>query len=209
MRASCTAYESFYTQTVRALDGAVVIRAHEHVSTDALAVACDRVGRVLGGCASSVRSNLRAAGAELRVVGKDSPLTTLPEFRHLRGVKGGLTLHEGDATLDERSRGQGGLFPVCGEENLLDCASDPRYAGRDILAHELAHCLFEYGLDDALRARIRAQFARSVEVERRWDRKKESDSSPQKAPSERAYAGTNVDEYFAESTMWYDDTANH
>ena len=124
-------------------------------------------------------------------------------------IKGGLTPHEGDATLDERSRGQGGLFPVCGEENLLDCASDPRYAGRDILAHELAHCLFEYGLDDALRARIRAQFARSVEVERRWDRKKESDSSPQNAPSERAYAGTNVDEYFAESTMWYDDTANH
>ena len=80
-----------------------------------------------------------AAGAEVHIVGADEGLTSLPEFAHLRGVPGGLTPHEGPATLDESSRGQGGLHCSVGEENLLRMESDPRYPGRDILWYERVH----------------------------------------------------------------------
>ena len=41
--------------------------------------------------------------------------------------------------------GAGGLRASCGEENLLAPDADPRYAGRDVLVHEFAHCLMDYG----------------------------------------------------------------
>ena len=56
-------------------------------------------------------------------------VTDLPEHAHLRGVKGGYTPAEGDETLDQRARGIGGVKSSCGEENLLDLDTDPRYGG--------------------------------------------------------------------------------
>ena len=47
------------------------------------------------------------------------------------------------ATIDERTRGMGGLEASCGEENLLAPDDEPKYAGRDILTHELAHTLMQ------------------------------------------------------------------
>ena len=68
-----------------------------------------------------------------------------------------------------------------------------RYAGRDILTHEFAHLLMDYGLPPALREEIRATYKRVTETTRRWRR----------ADGELAYAGSNASEYWAELSMWY------
>ena len=68
-----------------------------------------------------------------------------------------------------------------------------RYAGRDILTHEFAHLLMDYGLPPALREEIRATHKRVTETTRRWRR----------ADGELAYAGSNASEYWAELSMWY------
>jgi hypothetical protein len=68
-----------------------------------------------------------------------------------------------------------------------------RYAGRDILTHEFAHLLMDYGLPPALREEIRATHKRVTETTRRW----------QRADGELAYAGSNASEYWAELSMWY------
>ena len=93
-------------------------------------------------------------------------MSDLPEYRHLRGKRGDyaaealndprrcvrhgvwaersedgrsfrLPLHSAESlTIDERTRGMGGVQASCGEENLLGIEVDPRYANRDILTHE-------------------------------------------------------------------------
>ena len=87
----------------------------------------------------------------------------------------------------------GGVQSSCGEENLLDLDSDPRYSGRDILTHEFAHCLMDVGLPKAARDAIFATFETAVLVKGRWARE----------DGRRAYAGSCPQEYFAELTMWY------
>ena len=77
----------------------------------------------------------------------------------MKGVDGGYTGEKG-VTLDQRARGMGGLQTSCGEENLLDLDADPRYAGRDILTHEFAHLLMDFGLPAALREEIVATHRR-------------------------------------------------
>lgn len=68
-----------------------------------------------------------------------------------------------------------------------------RYAGRDILTHEFAHLLMDFGLPPALREEIRATHKRVTETTRRWRRD----------DGELAYAGSNASEYWAELSMWY------
>ena len=74
---------------------------------------------------------------------------------------------------------------------LIDLDSDPRYAGRDILSHEFAHCIMDVGLPRSLVAEIRSVHAKAVAAGR-WTRD----------DGRRAYAGSNASEYFAELTMW-------
>jgi len=116
----------------------------------------------------------------------------LPEHAHMKGVDGGYTGEKG-ITLDQRARGMGGVQSSCGEENLIDLDSDPRYAGRDILSHEFAHCIMDVGLPTSLRRAILETYHEAVEVQGRWTREDGS----------RAYAGSNASEYFAELSMWY------
>ena len=60
-----------------------------------------------------------------------------------------------------------------------------RYAGRDILTHEFAHLLMDYGLPPALREEIRATHKRVTESTRRWRRE----------DGQLAYAGSNASEH--------------
>ena len=170
----------------------VPLRAHSAVSDSALYVAADRVSRMLREQPAAVLQRLMQCGASIHLIGEMQNTSDLPEHRHMKGVDGGYTGEKG-VTLDMRARGMGGLQTSCGEENLLDLDSDPRYAGRDILTHEFAHCLMDYGLSPALRAEIRATHKRVVEQTDRWRR---PDGS-------LAYAGSNASEYWAELSMWY------
>ena len=95
-------------------------------------------------------------------------------------------------SLDQRTRGMGGLLSSCGEENLVDLDTDPRYAGRDILTHEFAHCVMDFGLPPAIVSEIHRTWEHSVNVMGRWKR---SDGAT-------AYAGSCAAEYWAELTMW-------
>ena len=64
------------------------------------------------------------------------------------------SLEEKLLTIDQRGRGFGGVQCCCGEEYLLDLAADQRYQGRDILSHEFAHTIMDFGLLPALRTKI-------------------------------------------------------
>jgi len=160
----------------------VPIKAHRVVSNEALYIAREKLGKILGH-QPMVISNLVAAGAELHIIGRDQVTTDLPEWRRDKGKP--LAEYNG-LTRDQRTRGMGGRLTSCAEENLLQLPGD-HYLGRDICAHEFSHCIYQYGIQPEVRQRIREQYQRSLE----------------KGLWRKAYAATNPNEFFAELTMWY------
>jgi hypothetical protein len=158
----------------------IPIKAHEEVSDEALFEARRRLARMLGRMPNAVR-NLVEAGAELHIIGRKQVTSDLPENRSYKGKP-----YDGKLTIDERTRGTGGLWASCGEENLLRLPED-RYKGRDICLHEFAHCLQNYGLSKNVQTLIDEQYRRSLE-NGLW---------------KTAYAAVNSGEFFAELTMWY------
>jgi hypothetical protein len=148
----------------KSLAGTLPLRAHPSVPDSALFVAADRVSRQLRCLPPAVLARLSRRGAAVHVIGRRQLTTDLPEYRHLKGVRGTLPnevaeaealdaliaavgrprarqtpelrrrqqqlLPASKATLDERSRGMGGLQASCGEENLLAPEAEPRYRGR-------------------------------------------------------------------------------
>jgi alpha-glucosidase len=124
-----------------------------------------------------------ARGAALHIIGRDQVTTDLPEWRHDKGKP--LAEYNG-LTRDQRTRGMGGLLTSCGEENLLKLTKD-RYRGRDICLHEFSHSVLNNGCPREIKARFAMQRTNSL-AKGRW---------------QKSYAGSNVDEFFAELTMWY------
>jgi len=164
----------------------IPIKAHSVVADEALYAASDRLALLLSKLMAKqplVLSNLVAAGVELHLIGRDQVTTDLPEWRHDKGKP--LEEYHG-LTRDERTRGMGGRLTSCGEENLLKLEKD-RYRGRDICLHEFAHALRNFGLNREVRIQFDQQLKRSLE----------------KGLWQKAYAGSNGDEFFAELTMWY------
>lgn len=164
----------------RVVQAGIAIKAHRSVDDRALLAARDTVARMLRSL-PVVRSNLAAAGAELHIIGAEQAVSDLPENRHLKGVP-----YDGALTVDERTRGMGGLLASCGEENLLKLARD-RYEGREICVHEFAHAIYGIGMDEATRELFAARYS-SARREGLW---------------QGMFAQTNADEFFAELSMWY------
>ena len=160
----------------------VLIKAPTNVVDEALFAARDRLSMMLSNLAS-VRVKLRAAGAELHIIGRDQVTTDLPEWRQDKGKP--LAEYKG-LTRDQRTRGMGGLMTSCGEENLLRLEKD-RYRGRDICVHEFAHNILGHGVSREVRQKVREQYRRSLD-HGLWV---------------GSYGGSNYDEFFAELTMWY------
>jgi hypothetical protein len=160
----------------------IPIKAHQVVVDEALYAAYDRLSVQLSN-QPTVISNLAAAGAELHIIGRDQVTTDLPEWRQDKDKP--LAEYKG-LTRDQRTRGMGGRLTSCGEENLLRLEKD-RYRGRDICLHEFAHNIFTHGIPRELRARFEAQYRNSL-AKGLWL---------------KSYAGSNLDEFFAELTMWY------
>ena len=160
----------------------IPIKAPKEVADEALFAAYARLEMLLSN-QPVVISNLVAAGAELHIIGRDQVTSDLPEHRHLKGKK--LEEYHG-LTVDERTRGLGGLLTSCGEENLLKLEKD-RYKGRDICVHEFAHNIRQHGVPREIRKQFDEQYHKSLE----------------KGLWQKSYAGSNPDEFFAELTMWY------
>ena len=164
----------------------IPIKAHQVVVDEALYAAYDRLALLFTNLLTKqpmVLSNLVAAGAQLHIIGRDQVTTDLPEWHHDKGKP--LAEYNG-LTRDQRTRGMGGLLTSCGEENLLRLDKD-RYRGRDICLHEFSHSVLDNGCPREIKARFAAQRARSL-AKGLWV---------------KSYAGSNVDEFFAELTMWY------
>jgi hypothetical protein len=158
----------------------IPIKAHKDVSDEALFAAKSRISMMLKNL-PAVREKLRKAKAELHIIGRDQVTSDLPEFRRMKGKP-----FDGDQTVDQRTRGLGGLLTSCGEENLLKLEND-RYKGRDICVHEFAHNIFDHGITAETRNKFIEQRKRSL-ANGLW---------------KNSYAGSNEDEFFAELTMWY------
>jgi len=159
----------------------IPIQAHQEVVDEALYEAWNRLDMLLTN-QPMVLSNLVAAGAGLQIIGRNQVTSDLPEFHHLKGKP--LPEYNG-LTIDQRTRGMGGLVSSCGEENLLRLPTD-RYRGRDICIHEFAHGIFDRGISSEVRRKFTDQCARSKE-QGRWV---------------GSYA-SNPNEFFSELTMWY------
>ncbi len=160
----------------------IPIKAPKEVADAALFAARERLSMMLSNL-PSIRTNLRNAGTELHIIGRNQVTSDLPEHRKLKGKP--LPEYHG-RTVDERTRGLGGRLVSCGEENLLKLEND-RYRGRDICVHEFAHNIRNYGMPRAVRARFDQQYQRSL-AKGLW---------------QNSYAGSNADEFFAELSMWY------
>ncbi|GAA4094638.1 hypothetical protein GCM10022392_16810 [Mucilaginibacter panaciglaebae] len=162
-----------------------MVRSSNEVDDKALHVAAQKINMMLANIPDA-RYNLAQWGAEIHIIGKNQQTSDLPEFR---GQKGALnTENRGMATnIDQRTRGMGGIYTSCGEENLLNLPGDRYAAGLDICIHEFAHNIMNYALNDDLQKKIRDQYRRSID----------------KGLWKDAYAAVNAGEYWAELSMWY------
>lgn len=158
----------------------ILIKAHRDVDDKALVEAKARLTMMLDKL-PSIRKRLQEAGAELHIISKDQVTSDLPEHQRLKGKP-----FDGKLTVDERTRGLGGLLASCGEENLLRLDND-RYKGRDICVHEFAHCIRNHGMTRETRKKFDEQLKKSLAKEL-WA---------------SSYAASNPDEFFAELSMWY------
>ena len=172
----------FYSKYLNC-DG-IPIRAANVVDDKAMYIASNKI-RLMLKQMNVARKNLIKAGAELHVIGKDQQTSDLPEFADQKGVS---YIDQGVVTdIDKRTRGMGGLYASCGEENLLQLSSDRYYGGSDICIHEFAHTIMNYGLDDAVRLKIQSRYNNAL-AKGLW---------------KNAYAASNPQEYWAELSMWY------
>lgn len=163
--------------------GPVLVRGTAEASPDALAAARDRVERLLAR-APTVAANLARDHVEAHLFGRHEVVTDLPELRHLRGTR------VAGVDFDHRYHGGRayGRTVACGEENLLHAPSDPYPRGYEVCTHELAHLVFDIGLDGRTRLAVARRYRDAVDGEELWA---------------GTYAAQDVSEFFAELSMKY------
>jgi hypothetical protein len=166
--------------------GGIAIRSPNVVDDKALTVAAQKINMMLANI-PEVRHNLAQWGAEIHIIGKGQQTSDLPEFRDQKGVSYVDETTGKTTNIDDRTRGMGGIYTSCGEENLLNLPGDRYAGGSDICIHEFAHNIMYYGLDDSLQSKIDKQY-KNVIKKGLWP---------------GAYATVNAGEYWAEISMWY------
>jgi hypothetical protein len=170
--------QGFYSRIVDS--GGIAVKSNDEVSDRALILGAQTISTMLENI-PDVRAKLVQAHAELHIIGKNQLVSDLPENSSYKGQ-----LFEGNQTVDQRTRGLGGLLTSCGEENLLNLPQD-RYAGRNICVHEFAHNIQNAGLSADARQKLSEQYQRALSAGL-W---------------RNSYAATNEEEFFAELSMWY------
>lgn len=165
--------------------GGIPVRSSGTVEDKALQLASAKISLILANTPQA-RYNLVQWGAEMHIIGRYQHTSDLPEYRSEKGKT--YTDSRGIKTnIDDRTRGKGGIYTSCGEENLLGLKEDRYAGGSDICIHEFAHAVMDFGFDEEIEKIITAQFRRSI-GEGLW---------------KGAYAATDQGEYWAELTMWY------
>lgn len=175
-------YQQFYSKYLN--NEGIPIRSGDVVSDTALKIASGKINTLLKQI-PIVRSNLVANGVELHIIGKNQQTSDLPEYWEMKGLK---YIDNGILTdVDTRTRGMGGIYASCGEENLLGLPGDRYAGGYDICTHEFSHTIMGFGLDSILLKKINLQYHSSIG----------------KGLWKGAYASTNEQEYWAELSTWY------
>lgn len=192
----------FYKKHTEAMG--IAILSSEKVPDAALLVARDIVIHML-----AKRPDLRAEMVRQKmrvgVMAQSESTTDIPEHRDLKKPgrdDGRLTVQErenyenGIAKMTDkeywgkRARGLGGNPTTCAEENLLGYPGT-RYYGENILVHEFAHAIMNFGIrkaDPALYEEIRAAYKEAM-AKGLW---------------KGHYGATNANEYWAEGTQtWF------
>lgn len=173
----------FYSKFLNA--GGIMVRSSDVVDDEALNVAAGKINMMLAKIPMA-RHNLAQWGAEIHIIGQYQQTSDLPEFADQKGVT--FVDNLGNKTdIDRRTRGLGGIYTSCGEENLLGLPHDRYAGGQDICIHEFAHNIMYYGLGDKLREAIDKQFHKAKAAGLWKD----------------AYAMVDAGEYWAELSMWY------
>ena len=129
-----------------------------------------------------IHQELISRGGYFGIIGQNEQQTTLPEYAHLDS-----------AYWDRRARGLGGgsdmKITSAAEENLL-CLSEDRYFGESIAVHEFAHTISLQGLGDQVDSKYQ-EFTKIYE------------SALEQGLWENTYAGSDLQEYWAEGVQSY------
>ena len=155
------------------------MKASAKVRPAALEAAANAFGLLVFGNAAVV-NRMRDAHVSVAVLAETESLTDLPEYARYRGA----TLPDGRPY--DQLRAIGPAPCVAGEENLLHLPGDI-FAGANILIHECAHAVYQFGLDASQQQRWDDIYAQSIAAGR-W---------------RETYAATNAFEFFAELTESY------
>lgn len=125
---------------------------------------------------------LEANGVRAVVMAHDEYTTDLPEQADWKPKD----------HWDRRARGMGGKICSCGEENLLCFPGDP-YSTENLLIHEFAHTIHDFGLKDLIPdfdARVKTSYGNAIKAGL-W---------------KGTYAAENHHEYWAEGVQdWFDN----
>lgn len=176
----------FYTKYLDA--NGLPVASSGKASDAALRKACQIATKMLS-FRADVRAAMKSRKARLAVMARAEVTTDVPEHADLYQAFPGTD-------WNVRARGLGGTVvrpaTSCAEENLLCETKDP-YVGESILVHELAHGIVNLGVvfaDTTFQGRLDTAYRSAVGAGKWKD----------------TYAGTNVEEYFAEGVQSYFDT---
>lgn len=178
LRTEC-GLDPFYQKVTHA--GPLLVLGSHRVSDAAL---CEAVWIVQHEVAHrpEILQALADKGVRLAVMAHDEYTTDIPEYAHLKPKE----------YWDRRARGLGGQLISGAEENLLAFPGDP-YRSENILIHEFAHVIQGFAMDTVdpnFNPRLKAVYQQACE-QGLW---------------EGTYAGSNVEEYWAEAVQdWFDN----
>ena len=174
--------DGFYTKYVSA--GGLPVLSSGKPSDFALLEAAYLIDHMLEG-REDIRQAMISNKVRFVVMASTEFTTAVPEHRTLRPAK----------YWDKRARGLGATRQrpavSCGEENLLCYAGDP-YSTENILIHEFSHAIHEMGLnsiDPTFQDRLKKTYEEAI-AQGLW---------------KKTYAGTHLNEYWAEAVQsWFD-----
>lgn len=157
---------------------------------DAALLSVMNMANAMLGKVPEVRKKMISNKARVGIMSKDEVTTDIPEHAFLA--------NDPNTDWNKRARGLGGTVGVpittCAEENVLCYILDP-YRNEDIFVHEFAHAIHLMGIlfvDTEFEDRLRTAFDQA-KVSGKWV---------------RTYAGTNIQEYWAEGVQsWFNCAA--